>query len=697
MNKAIKFGLVSLAYGCGCFYSLDAAESYRLETSVVSASGFSQDLKDAPASISVVTQEDLQSRPIGDIADAIRDVPGVDVTMTKLGTYTFNIRGYGSTYVLVLVDGKRTNTVRGFQSAGFGESDNAYLPPISMIERIEVIKGPASTLYGGDAVGGVINIITKKNPTQFIGSISLEAKAQQHFNVYGHMRGASGYIAFPLAENLSLLLRGSLKSREKTELKWPSIPNSANPNSIYATHSPGAFSIGNIGGRLNWTIDSRNNIYLDVEHYAQKTDVNSTSSRLVSSHKKFYRDGIVLNHDGYYGFGTTNTYFQTNLTRENGSSSTNYQTNTTTQDARIESKTYVVESKAVLPLKLQSLGNATLSVGAQYLYENFKTFAASSGILKGKNQDQNNLSPYMEAEYFVTDNLILTAGLRYAYSNLFNGEYIPRGYLVYNLTEWATFKTGIAKGYKTPEVKHLTNSEFSAGAYGNPNLKPETSLNYEVGMIFDVLGYGNASIMAFHTNFKDELASDSYSDGSILPNGVTCSNDGVDCSYRVNRGKNQAKGLEVGLSTATYQGFNATANYTYIMKKYKNGVKNVLGGDRVENIPKHIAMFKLNYKEGKFSSFLKTTARLDTIAMPKGSNRVAIPGMNKYKNFWVLDLGASYQMTKNSSISVAVNNLLDTNFFLPYEYSSRNRIAYINRYQDYTERRSFWMNYKMDF
>ena len=110
-------------------------------------------------------------------------------------------------------------------------------------------------------------------------------------------------------------------------------------------------------------------------------------------------------------------------------------------------------------------------------------------------------------------------------------------------------------GYKIPEAKHLNNSEFSVGAYGNPNLKPESSLNYEVGMIFDVLNYGNANITAFQTNFKDELSSDSYSDGSILPNGVTCSNSGSDCSYRVNRGKNQLKDLEIGLNSATYKRF----------------------------------------------------------------------------------------------------------------------------------------------
>lgn len=92
-----------------------------------------------PASISIITKEELEKKPIKDIGEAIGDIPGVDVTMNKTGTYDFSIRGFGSSYTLVLIDGKRQSVANGFYDNGFSGSESGYLPPLSMIERIEVI------------------------------------------------------------------------------------------------------------------------------------------------------------------------------------------------------------------------------------------------------------------------------------------------------------------------------------------------------------------------------------------------------------------------------------------------------------------------------------------------------------------------------------------------------------------------------
>lgn len=153
--KNIKFKKSLLCFLILSGALLKAEEKYQLNDVVVSASGFEQDLVDAPASISIITKEELEKKPIKDIGEAIGDIPGVDVTMNKTGTYDFSIRGFGSSYTLVLIDGKRQSVTNGFYDNGFSGSESGYLPPLSMIEHIEVIRGPASTLYGSDAVGGV--------------------------------------------------------------------------------------------------------------------------------------------------------------------------------------------------------------------------------------------------------------------------------------------------------------------------------------------------------------------------------------------------------------------------------------------------------------------------------------------------------------------------------------------------------------
>lgn len=96
----------------------------------------------APASISIVSPQEVQSRPTRDLAEALANVPGVsiDSSTTKTGGYDISIRGMGSSYTLILVDGKRVNSDSSLFPNGFGDSVTSFMPPLSAIERIEVIR-----------------------------------------------------------------------------------------------------------------------------------------------------------------------------------------------------------------------------------------------------------------------------------------------------------------------------------------------------------------------------------------------------------------------------------------------------------------------------------------------------------------------------------------------------------------------------
>lgn len=135
-----------------------------MEVLVVTASGYEQKLIDAPASVSVVSREELQNRPFTSLADALRDIEGIDVGagQDKNGNISITMRGLPESYTLVLIDGRRQSDVGNIGPNNFGNSQFMYMPPLEAIERIEVVRGPMSTLYGADAIGGVINIISKK-------------------------------------------------------------------------------------------------------------------------------------------------------------------------------------------------------------------------------------------------------------------------------------------------------------------------------------------------------------------------------------------------------------------------------------------------------------------------------------------------------------------------------------------------------
>lgn len=125
----------------------DAGGYTELDVSVVSASGYAQDVRQAPASVSVIGAEALADKPVADIGAAVGDVPGVDIDTTKMGNATISIRGFDSAYTLIMVDGRRQNVSTAMIDNGF-DPTSTFMPPMGMIERIEVLRGPASTIWG---------------------------------------------------------------------------------------------------------------------------------------------------------------------------------------------------------------------------------------------------------------------------------------------------------------------------------------------------------------------------------------------------------------------------------------------------------------------------------------------------------------------------------------------------------------------
>ena len=161
------------------FSGIAAAQDHRvMDTVVVTAGGHEQQIKEAPASISVVTREELEKRAYTNLHDALRDVPGVVLTPSDNNSNDISLRGMGANYTLILVDGKRSNT-RETQTNGSTGTDQSWIPPLEAIERIEVVRGPMSSLYGSDAMGGVINVITRKVARQWHGAVRADATLQE--------------------------------------------------------------------------------------------------------------------------------------------------------------------------------------------------------------------------------------------------------------------------------------------------------------------------------------------------------------------------------------------------------------------------------------------------------------------------------------------------------------------------------------
>lgn len=258
--------------------SADNAGSQNLGSmTVTSAAGFEQKITDAPASISVITGEELRKKPYATLLDAVRGLEGVDIgeTRDKTGQGTISLRGMGSDYTLILVNGKRQSNHGDIYPNSFGGNQFNHIPPLEAIERIEIIRGPASTLYGAEAMGGVINIITKKVGNKWSGSLNL-GRTFQSSDDYGDDSTIDFSVQGPLIKDkLGLGLRGSRYERDASSPTY--VPTYA-PDGSEVDRSLGFGGGGKtvdnenqaLGATLSWKPTEKQSVTLDVDTSRQE-------------------------------------------------------------------------------------------------------------------------------------------------------------------------------------------------------------------------------------------------------------------------------------------------------------------------------------------------------------------------------------------------------------------------------------------
>jgi outer membrane receptor for ferrienterochelin and colicins len=300
-------------------------QSHQVADVVVTASGFEQKITQAPASISVLPREEIEEIRATSIAEILNNIEGVDTGsgVGKTGGQTINIRGMGSDYTLILIDGRRQNTAGSVTPNGFGETSTSFLPPVSAIERVEVVRGPVATLYGSDAMGGVVNIITRKVGDAWTGSASANYTLQGD-DEFGDFWGINGYASGPLiADRLGLALRGSWSEREQSDLKYRDV----NGDEVDVTgfgRSATAYEIWTLGARLSLTPNTDHDLWLDVDAASQWYDNakgQMGTNTVAGGYKdflEFNREQYLLAHNWRLGFGTLESTLSHNKTETLG-------------------------------------------------------------------------------------------------------------------------------------------------------------------------------------------------------------------------------------------------------------------------------------------------------------------------------------------------------------------------------------------
>ncbi|MDH2052752.1 TonB-dependent receptor domain-containing protein [Achromobacter marplatensis] len=698
----------------------------QMDTVVVTAAGFEQEIKNAPASISVITREQLETKPFHNLADAVADVEGVTVERGgKAGGMNISIRGLPSDYTLVLVDGKRLNqNSSGARPNGFGDVDTNFIPPMAAIERIEVVRGPMSTLYGSDAMGGVINIITRKVSQDWMGQITLDGTAQGD-NAFGNNYGAAFYLSGPIkTDKLGLTLRGGQYRRLSANGSYP--VNQAEFNSGNYTGDIASFSgLGdskqqNVGLRLALTPNRNHDILFDVDSNWQTYDnANGELGTLNTSiapnrqgggydpEMKFNRQRYALTHLGRYSgsiSSDTSLVYDTTETigRTNPMNSPRRPSDGAKRD--LEYDNWVFDTKWTVPLFND---RHNLTMGGQWREQQFKDTLVSAPL----DQRQYQWALFAEDEWRIVDDLALTAGARYDRNEQFGGKWSPRGYLVWNATPMWTVKGGVSKGYKTPDINLMTDGIIGLGAQGtmpllgNSQLKPESSTSSELGLLFDNGEGLSGNLTAFHTKFKDKIDSQNVPNclarGGPAPgcldlgvwerNGVPVDN----FSQRVNIDTATIQGFELGGRIPLYGGVSFNGNYTLTASEVTSGAKE---GQPLGSQPRHALNLGLNWRiNDQFNAWVRGEYRAKQFNDMNWEKEQVF-----YNPYWLASMGGSYVVNKNVTLSASVFNLFDKNFV---NYGATKVGANVpaananwtNSYRQVLEGRRLWVSANITF
>ncbi len=625
-------------------------------TTVVSASGFEQNIKDAPATISVITAEELKKRSYTDITDALKNVAGVQIAGGGV-EQSIMVRGMTSAYTLFLIDGRpaQGNDAFGLRGSQAGTPIN-FLPPIESIERIEVIRGPASALYGSDAMGGVINIITKKVTNELSGSITAEYTTPGSSNKLNEDTfQTSAYLNVPLIEDvLGLQLTGALHDQEESNFVGGGDSAATDPK----------YEKRNAGAKLSWNLNDQNSVTVGHTYTKQERWHNPGKSLALTTvsrgqetptsptYSESIKKNYFLDHEGNYENFLLKSYL-------NYDHSENPTTTNATTGKGIEYEVITANTQATY-----FLGSHTLTGGLTHKYEDLEDGSnalQATGPGVEINRYQNSI--YLEDNWSLTDDFILTLSGRYDDNQVFGGQFSPKIYGVYHLNDNFTLKGGVTTGYKAPDLRSSAtdygSSSMGGTNIGNPDLIPETSVSREIGLAYENLDLGlNTSVTAYVIDYEDKI----NRTGLICATNVVCEHNGVTYAphpngYATYENVDEAelRGIEFTLDYRILDNLTYRHSYTYTETEQKSGEHK---GRPLNDTAKHMLNTSLDWQATdrlnlwtQYNYRGKTSGRWQTGQSGSSSNGV------RYPSYSFVDIGVGFRATNDLTLKAGIYNI----------------------------------------
>lgn len=504
--------------------------TYSLDEVVVTATKTELTQKENPRSVEVITKEDIQNTGAISVRDALRTATNIDiVSVNHGGGENISIRGGDTDGVLILVNGRRVAGENYFMSQG----SNAYALDrlnLSNVDHIEILRGPASAIYGSGAMSGVINIITKKSEKPEF-SVGVATGTNEMSNYYHYDTGKNGKVSVNFDVNFS---------------KLRNIDSKAGKNLLHGPKQ--AYNLN-----LDYEMDENNNLNLMLDYAKDNLETRMRDFSVSSSAPDDLkypitsftseRKTIALTYDGKNSnsdYSLSASYSQLNRDP--------YAADTPGTNEK-KYKSWNIEARDTI----RTSDNNKLIFGGEYRGNKASIYSDDNTV---KNTDQYSL--YLYDEYRVDNKLLLTPAIRYDYHKSFGSHTSPNLGATYFISDKSRFKANYGTSYRAPSVDELYGAFTHGGIWGgmaivgNPDLKPEKSKGWEISYEQEFGDTTSAKLTYFDNKKEDAI---SYKIETALPSQM---------GKFYNIDSTSSKGVEFEIKHDFGKGFTLVGNYNWL-------------------------------------------------------------------------------------------------------------------------------------
>ena len=587
----------------GTVFAQEDLQEFALDDMVVTATRTESKMVDIPVNATVISAEKIADRHYLDVADVLKDVPGATVMDTGVGAYEKKVVLNGDERVLVLVDGKRVNIDMGTMSRA--SYDLNQMPDVSLIERIEVVKGHGGALYGSDAVGGVINIITKKMDHSY-GKVSMgfgSHQARDAKAMYTIKEGKTGVMV--AASKYKQGYHEYKDAKTEANKRWPAASTYENEK---------------VSVKLSQELSETSNLELGydfskfegVRSYSTKAKSASFSNKKTNDFYAKYNwtvndkdQGFIQLYRNKYDYYNAGDMYETDTGFE-------AQQNITLSD------------------------NNRLVVGASYRKAkalNATSYTAEKSI--------NNKAVFVSDQWEFAPSWTLDAGVRYdkhstagsktTWSAGLNKKFDENSHAYFNWGQ--VFKAPTLDDLYYYSYYYDDRNKYTYESYGNPNLKPEKGDTWTIGYGTKIADKTSVNISYFQSKLEDAIDWD------------TTNSDNASVSIVRNVDKQKKNGMELSVAHELNDNWDLEASYTYIrVKNNEHGSGYVRDANYIPNMYR----FGVRYHDDLWNAdlFLRGGSGADKSAYVDSK-------------YMTLDMSVAYKATKDLSFYAKGYNLFN--------------------------------------